>query len=77
MNDLIRDIEILESAIIAFTEGASDEKLMSLNSLEGLIAEKKSIIKSLNNSYYTPFNFGSPGQIRTDNITVMSGRFYR
>ena len=51
MNDLIRDIEILESAIIAFTEGASYEKRMSLNSLEGLIAEKKSIIKSFEDTY--------------------------
>ena len=51
MNDLIRDIEILESAIIAFTEGASDEKRMSLNSLEGLIAEKKSIVKSFEDAY--------------------------
>ena len=51
MNDLIRDIEILESAIIAFTEGASDEKRMSLDSLEGLIAEKKSIIKSFEDTY--------------------------
>lgn len=51
MNDLIRDIEILESAIIAFTEGASDEKRMSLNSLEGLIAEKKSIVKSFEDTY--------------------------
>ena len=51
MNDVLNDIEILESAIIAFTEGASDEKRMSLNSLEGLIVEKKSIIKSFEDTY--------------------------
>ena len=48
---LFRDIEILESAIISFTEGASDEKRMSISSLEGLIAEKKAIIKSFEDTY--------------------------
>ena len=51
MHMLFRDIEILESAIISFTEGASDEKRMSISSLEGLIAEKKAIIKSFEDTY--------------------------
>ena len=46
MNDLIRDIEILESAIIAFTEGASDEKRAALYSLQKLIDEKKNIVET-------------------------------
>ena len=37
MNDVLNDIEILESAIIAFTEGASDEKRAALYSLQKLI----------------------------------------
>ncbi len=56
MVDLLKDIEILESAIIAFTEGASDEKRMSLNSLESLIAEKKSIVKSFEDTYNEELN---------------------
>ena len=32
MNDIIEDIEVLQNAIIAFTEGASDEKRTALHS---------------------------------------------
>lgn len=45
MNDLIQDIETLESAIINLTEGASDEKRMALYSLENMIATKKAIVE--------------------------------
>ena len=41
MNDIIQDIEVLQNAIIAFTEGASDEKRMALHSMSVLLAEKK------------------------------------
>ena len=34
MNDLIRDIQFLEEVIIAFTEGASDEKRMMVQRIE-------------------------------------------
>ena len=44
MIDILNDIEILENAIIAFKEGASDEKEMAMNSLEKLLAEKKAIM---------------------------------
>lgn len=44
MIDILNDIEILENAIIAFQEGASDEKEMAMNSLEKLLAEKKAIM---------------------------------
>ena len=40
----LQDIETLESAIIAFQEGASDEKRMALYSLENMIATKKAIV---------------------------------
>ncbi len=45
MNDLIQDIETLESAIINLTEGASDEKRMAVYSLENMIAEKKAMVE--------------------------------
>lgn len=45
MNDLLQDIERLESAIINLTEGASDEKRMAIYSLESMIAEKKAVIE--------------------------------
>ena len=41
MNDLLIDIQRLESAVINLTEGASDEKRMAIYSLEDMIAEKK------------------------------------
>tara|TARA_R100000027_G_scaffold12685_1_gene9060 strand:+ start:583 stop:753 length:171 start_codon:yes stop_codon:yes gene_type:complete len=46
MIDVLNDIEILEQAIIAFKEGASDEKNMALASLEKLLAEKKNIVET-------------------------------
>lgn len=44
MNDIIEDIEVLQNAIIAFTEGASDEKRMAVHSLSALLAEKQHIL---------------------------------
>ena len=44
MIDILNDIEILEQAVIAFKEGASDEKNIALASLEKLLAEKKAIM---------------------------------
>ena len=37
MNDVIRDIEFLQEVIIAFTEGASDEKRMMVQMIENRI----------------------------------------
>ena len=45
MNDVLQDIETLESAIINLTEGASDEKRMAIYSLEHMIEQKKAIIE--------------------------------
>ena len=45
MNDLIQDIERLESAVINLTEGASDEKRMAIYSLEHMIEQKKAIVE--------------------------------
>lgn len=51
MNDILNDIETLESAVIAFTEGASDEKRSALYSLERLIAEKQKIVEDFESEY--------------------------
>lgn len=45
MNELIHETAILENAIIAFTEGASDEKRMALNSLQALLVSKNKAIE--------------------------------
>ena len=41
----LQDIQTLENAIIAFQEGASNEKRMALYSLENMIATKKAIVE--------------------------------
>tara|TARA_S200000501_G_scaffold367185_1_gene403160 strand:+ start:2005 stop:2181 length:177 start_codon:yes stop_codon:yes gene_type:complete len=51
MNDLIQDIERLESAVINLTEGASDEKRMAIYSLESMIAEKKAVVEKFETDY--------------------------
>ncbi len=38
MNDLIRDIEFFKEVIIAFTEGASDEKQIMIQRIENRLA---------------------------------------
>lgn len=45
MNEVIRDIEIIENALIAFSEGASDEKYAAFWSLEKLLLEKKDTVR--------------------------------
>lgn len=56
MQDIIQDIETLENAITAFTEGASDEKRMALYSLEKLIAEKKQTVDDFEAQYAPAYN---------------------
>ena len=51
MNEVVRDIEILENLVIAMTEGASDEKRMALHSVEKLIAEKKAIVTAFEKEF--------------------------
>ena len=45
MNELLIDIQRLESAVINLTEGASDEKRMAIYSLEHMIEQKKAIVE--------------------------------
>tara|TARA_A100001035_G_scaffold246548_1_gene215537 strand:+ start:337 stop:522 length:186 start_codon:yes stop_codon:yes gene_type:complete len=51
MNDLLQDIERLESAVINLTEGASDEKRMAIYSLESMIAEKKAVVEEFEKEF--------------------------
>ena len=41
MTDIAYDISVLENALIALTEGASDEKYAAMYSLEKLLLAKK------------------------------------
>ena len=45
MNELVHDIDVLKNAIIAFCEGASDEKHMAIRSLAKLVEEKEAIVE--------------------------------
>ena len=45
MTDILTDIEILENAIIALTEGASDEKRMAIYSLERMLERKTQVVE--------------------------------
>ena len=57
MNDLIQDIERLESAVINLTEGASDEKRMAIYSLEHMIEQKKAIIEQFESENAPEYQF--------------------
>ena len=47
----LKDIEILENAISAFTEGASDERRSALSSLESLMADKRQQVQEFEAQY--------------------------
>jgi len=44
MNEVVNDIQVIENALIAFSEGASDEKYAAVCSLEKLLLEKKEML---------------------------------
>jgi len=44
MIDVLKDIEVLENALIQIQEGASDEVYSALWSLEKMLLEKKDIL---------------------------------
>ena len=52
MNELLDDISVLENALVAFREGASDEKRSAEYSLEKLITSKKNAIKVYEDEVY-------------------------
>jgi hypothetical protein len=45
MNDVLHDIEVLETLVIAMNEGASDEKYAALYAVEKLLLEKKDLFR--------------------------------
>ena len=45
MVEELQDIQTLEDAIIAFQEGASDEKRMAISSLQNMIVRKQAIVE--------------------------------
>jgi len=51
MVDVIRDIEVLENLLIAFQEGASDEKRMAVNAVERLLKEKQKILNDFEQEF--------------------------
>lgn len=51
MIDLIQDIETLENALIAFNEGANDEKYAALWSLEKMLLAKKDTLTNFEEEY--------------------------
>jgi hypothetical protein len=48
----LHDIEILENALVAFTEGASDEKYAAIWSLEKLLLEKKDLVRKFEEEHH-------------------------
>ena len=47
MVELFEDINVLENALIALDEGASDEKRMAMSSLETMLNNKKEEVAKL------------------------------
>jgi len=41
MNDILADVETLETVLVSLTEGASDEKRMALAAIERMIERKR------------------------------------
>ena len=44
MVDIMEDIDIMESALVAFTEGASDERFAAFYAMEKLLLKKKDLV---------------------------------
>jgi len=51
MVDLLKDIEIIESALIGINEGASDEVYAAIYSLEKLLLKKKDMVSEFEAEY--------------------------
>lgn len=68
MVDVLKDIEVLESALIAFNEGASDEKYQAIWSLEKLLLEKKNQVADFESDLDKQF-------ARMEQMEINTGRF--
>ena len=51
MNEVVRDIEVLENLVIAMNEGASDEKYAALYAVEKLLIEKKDLVRKFEEEF--------------------------
>jgi hypothetical protein len=51
MVEVLEDISVLESLLIAMDEGASDEKRGALNAVESLLAKKKKLVDDFEKEY--------------------------
>jgi hypothetical protein len=56
MVDILKDIETLENALIAFQEGASDEKYAAIWSLEKMLLDKKDQVSEFEKDLEDQFN---------------------
>tara|TARA_Y100000389_G_C17423890_1_gene498382 strand:+ start:171 stop:338 length:168 start_codon:yes stop_codon:yes gene_type:complete len=52
MTNLVHDIEVLENAVIALKEGASDEKRMALWAIQQLVDEKKESVSQFESAMF-------------------------
>ena len=57
MNELLIDIQRLETAVINLTEGASDDKQMAIWALEDMIAQKKEIVEQFEAEHAPNYQF--------------------
>lgn len=51
MNEVVKDIERLESILLALEEGASDEKRMAISLLESMLSEKRILVELFEMEY--------------------------
>ena len=51
MVEVLEDISVLESLLIAMDEGASDEKRGALSAVESLLAKKKKLVDDFEKEY--------------------------
>jgi len=51
MVEVLEDINVLESLLIAMDEGASDEKRGALSAVESLLAKKKKLVDDFEKEY--------------------------
>ena len=47
----LKDIEILENAISAFTEGATDDKRNAIDILVSMLEQKQALVEQFENEY--------------------------
>jgi len=51
ISELVNDVMVIESVLIAMDEGASDEKRMAIQSLEKMMHEKQAVIDAFEKAF--------------------------